>query len=247
MRCSDRTANETFLLGIGHGILATLLTRPNNTVIAAVRDPSAAVSQSLNLLPKAEGASLHVVQIDSAVPTDPAAAVEALGISYLDTVIANAATGDTAESVLATPIEAVRRHFDINLIGVLALFQAVEPLLRKSQNKNPKFIALSSNLGSIGLAPYIPGPWYCYGVTKAAVNYLVRRVHVENDWLTAVALQPGWVRTAMGDFAAKSVGLESAPMKLEDSVAGCLKVIDAASRDKYAGEFISSEEETIQW
>jgi norsolorinic acid ketoreductase len=130
---------------------------------------------------------------------------------------------------------------------VLALFQAFEPLLRKAQNKNPKFVALSSNLGSIGLAPFIPGPWFCYGVTKAALNYLVRRVHVENDWLTAVALQPGWVQTEMGNFAAKSVGLESAPVKLEDSVKGCLKVIDTASREKYAGEFVSSEEQTVLW
>lgn len=208
------------------------------------------MSQSLNHLPRAEGTSLHLVKIDCAVQTDPAAAVEALaaaGISHIDTVIANAATADTADYVLTTSPDAVRRHLDVNLIGVLALFQAVEPLLRKSQNKNPKFVALSSNLGSIGLAPFIPGPWFCYGVTKAALNYLVRRVHVENDWLTALALQPGWVQTEMGNFAAKSVGMESAPMKLEDSVAGCLKVIDAASREKYAGEFISSEEETILW
>lgn len=208
------------------------------------------MSQSLNDLPKAEGTSLHLVKIDSGVPTDPAAAVETLaaaGILHIDTVIANAAIGLTAESVLATDPDAVRRHLEVNLIGVLALFQAVEPLLRKAQNKNPKFVALSSPLGSISLAPSIPGPWFCYGVTKAGLNYLVRRVHAENDWLTALSLQPGWAQTEMGNFAARSVGMETAPMKLEDSVAGSLKIIDAASREKYAGEFISSEEETIQW
>ncbi|KAF2008889.1 putative aflatoxin biosynthesis ketoreductase nor-1 [Aaosphaeria arxii CBS 175.79] len=236
--------------GIGRGILATILTRPNNTVIAAVRDPQAAASQSLNELPKADGSSLHVVKIDQGVPTDAAAAVkdlEAAGISHVDTIVANAATADVAEYVISTSTDDLRRHLDVNVIGILALFQAFEPLLRKAQGKNPKFIALSSNLGSIGLAPYIPGPWFCYGVTKAALNYLIRRIHVENDWLTATALQPGWVQTDMGNFAAKSVGLESAPMKLEDSVAGCLKVINAASREKYAGEFVSSELETVQW
>jgi norsolorinic acid ketoreductase len=147
-------------------MLATILTRPNNTVIAAVRDPKAAASQCLNDLPKAAGTSLHLIKIDSSVPIDPAAAVEALkaaGILYIDTVIANAAMGDTAESVLGTSPDAVRRNFDVNLIGVLALFQAVEPLLRKAQNKNPKFIALSSNLGSIGLAPYVPGRGFAMG------------------------------------------------------------------------------------
>lgn len=230
--------------------MATILTRPNNTVIAAVRDPQAAVSQGLNDLPKADGTSLHLVKIDVAIPTDPAAAVkalEAVGISHIDTIIANAAIADTAATVLGTSPDDVRRHLDTNVIGVLALFQAFEPLLRKAQNKNPKFVALSSSLGSIGLAPFVPGPWFCYGVTKAALNYLVRRVHVENDWLTALVLQPGWVQTDMGNFAAKSVGMESAPMKLEDSVAGCVKVIDDASREKYAGEFISSELETVMW
>jgi len=75
----------------------------------------------------------------------------------------------------------------------------------------------------------------------------VRRIHVENDWLTAVALQPGWVQTDMGKFAAKAVGMEVAPMKLEDSVKGYLKVVDAASREKYAGEFLDSEEKTVLW
>jgi norsolorinic acid ketoreductase len=193
---------------------------------------------------------LHIVKIDAEVPTDPAAAVKTLegaGIIHVDTIVANAATGEIAESVLNTSLNDVMRHFNINVMGVLALFQGLEPLLRKSQSGNPKFIALSSNLGSIGLAHYIPGPWYCYGVTKAALNYTVRRIHVENDWLTTVALQPGWVQTDMGTRAAKAVGMEGAPMKLEDSVEGCLKVIDTASREKYAGEFISSELETVAW
>ncbi|EHL02926.1 putative Aflatoxin biosynthesis ketoreductase nor-1 [Glarea lozoyensis 74030] len=221
--------------GIGRGMLETLLTRPNNTLIAAVRDPTSIISQTLKDLPRAAGTSIHLIKIDCSIPTDPAAAIEtlkAVGISHIDTVIANAAMGDTGESVLNTSPDDVRRTFDTNLIGVLALFQAVEPLLRASESGNPKFIALSSNLGSIGLAPYIPGPWFCYGVTKAALNYMMRRVHVENDWLTAVSLQPGWVQTEMGKFAAKAIGMEDAPMKLEDSVRGCLKVIDGASREK---------------
>lgn len=167
------------------------------------------------------------------------------GFPRIDVVVANAAIADTAAMVLDTATDDVRRHLDVNVIGVLALFQAVTPLLKKGNN--PKFIVLSSSLGSSTLATYMPGPWFCYGVTKAAVNYLVRRIHVENDWLTTTALQPGWVQTEMGTFAAKSVGMESAPMTVEDSVAGCIKVIDAASREKYAGEWVDSEEKPVPW
>lgn len=244
----SRNRNSHSTVGIGNGVLAAILSRPNNTVIAAVRDPQASVSQDLNNLPKAEGSILHIVKLDNAVTTDASAAVTSLqdaGVSHIDTVIANAAMGTHAESVLNASVDEVRHHMDVNLISVLALFQATEPLLRKSQH--PKFIALSSNLGSIGLAPHIPGPWYCYGVTKAALNYTIRRMHVENEWLTAVALQPGWVQTDMGTFAAKCVGMDSAPVTLEDSVKGCLKIFDEASREKWAGEFVDIEEKSVPW
>lgn len=228
--------------------MANYLARPNNIVIAAVRDPEAALSKSLNELPTGEGSSLVTVKIDQGSHADAAAAVKSLGthgISRIDTVIANAATADVAATVLDTSPDDVDRHMKINVLGVLALFQAVEPLLKKGIN--PRFVALSSALGSSGLAPSMPGPWFCYGITKAALNYMVRRIHVENDWLLATALQPGWVQTDMGTYAAKCVGMEDAPMKLEDSVAGCVKVIDAISREKYAGEFVSSEENIVPW
>lgn len=239
---------EHSYLGIGHGILTTILARPNNTVIAAVRDPQAAASQNLKNIPKAEGTSLHIIKIHSAVPTDPAAAVKTLaaaGISHIDTVIANAAIADTTSSVLAVSPDDIQRHLDVNLFGVLALFQAVEPLLKNGTN--PKFIGLTSTIGSNELVPSMPGPWFCYGVTKVALNHLIRRVHVENEWLTAVALHPGWVQTEMGNFAARTVGMDNAPDTLQDSVDGCLKVIDAASREKYAGQFLSSTGETVPW
>ena len=41
--------------------------------------------------------------------------------------------------------------------------------------------------------------------------------------------------------------MDAAPTSLEDSVKGCLKVIDEASREKYAGEFVDSEEKPVQW
>lgn len=226
--------------------MATILSRPNNTVIAAVRDPQADASKALNELPKGEGSSLIFAKIDQHVPTDAAAAVKSLdGIPRIDVVVANAAIADSAAGVLDTSIDDVRRHVDVNVIGVLALFQAVEPLLKKGNN--PKFIVLSSSVGSNTLAPYMPGPILSYGISKAALNHLVRRIHVENDWLAATVLHPGWVQTDMGTAYAESVGRESAPMKLEDSVSGCIKVIDAASRDKYAGEWVDWEEKPVPW
>ncbi|KAF2244374.1 putative aflatoxin biosynthesis ketoreductase nor-1 [Trematosphaeria pertusa] len=217
------------VVGIGRALLEAFLGRPNHTVIAAVRDPNAAVSQDLKSIPAAEGSKLVLVKIDSAVDTDAQKAVTELqsdhGITTLDVVIANAGIGDHATTVTAAAPESVRRHLDVNVVGVLTLFQAVEPLLRKSPA--PKFFTMSTNLASLNLMEYIPGPWFCYGVSKAAMNFLTRKIHFENEWLTAVVLSPGWVQTDMGEFAARAVGLEAAPLKLEDSIKGVLQVVSA--------------------
>ena len=50
-------------------------------------------------------------------------------------------------------------------------------------------------------------PFFGYGLSKAAVNYLVRKLHFENPKLTSMAFNPGWVQTDMGNGAATSVGM----------------------------------------
>jgi norsolorinic acid ketoreductase len=59
--------------GIGRGLVEALLSRPNTTIIAAVRNPNVAASQSLNSI--APGASSHliIVKVDSKNPDDSGA------------------------------------------------------------------------------------------------------------------------------------------------------------------------------
>lgn len=229
-------------------MLTTLLLRPSNTVIAAVRNASTPGAKALQDIPKASGTVLHIVTIDSASHTDAEDAAQALrdaGITYVDTVIASAAIADKGGSVLEATAEDVMRHMNVNVAGVLTLFRAFAPLLRASSS--PKFVALSSPLGSISLVPNWPGPWFVYGVTKAALNYMLKRVHVENEWLSVLALSPGWVKTEMGNFAAKSVGMEEAPLTVEQSVEGSLRIIDQLTREKWGGDFVDVEGNSLTW
>ena len=83
----------------------------------------------------------------------------------------------------------MKDHFDVNVLGPLILFQAMAPLLNAAEN--PKFMATSSSVGSIAGA--IPYPSLSYGVSKAALNYLVMKIHVEHTNITTVALHPGYV------------------------------------------------------
>lgn len=89
-------------------------------------------------------------------------------------------------------------------------------------------------------------PFFTYGISKSAANYLVRKLHFENPKLTSMAFNPGWVQTDMGTGAAKGVGMVEAPVTLEDSVRGLVTQFDAASREK-SGTFTSQEGESIPW
>lgn len=111
-------------------------------------------------------------------------------ISKLDTVIVNAAIQNQVFAKMADVDPAqVQEHITINAVGSLVLFQAVLPLLQKASQ--PKFVVMGSSLGSIGGMEKMPFPMGAYGVSKAAVHYLVRKIHFENEGLIAFAVDPG--------------------------------------------------------
>jgi norsolorinic acid ketoreductase len=65
-----------------------------------------------------------------------------------------------------------------------------------------------------------------YGSSKAAVNYLMRVVHMEEEWLTSVVICPGWTQTDMGNDAAKSRNFgEKAPVPLDVSITGVVEEV----------------------
>lgn len=46
-------------------------------------------------------------------------------------------------------------------------------------------------MATIGAMEMRPFPLAAYGVSKAALNYFVRKIHFENEELVAFALDPG--------------------------------------------------------
>jgi norsolorinic acid ketoreductase len=62
------------------------------------------------------------------------------------------------------------------------LFQAVEGLLKASSN--PKFIGMTSGAGSLSEFMDVPIGKFCYGSSKAVLNFMLRRIHFENDWIS---------------------------------------------------------------
>jgi len=235
--------------GIGRGLLESLLTRSDTTVIAGVRDIESASSKSISSLPTGQNSKAIVVHIDNlseASVKDSAKVLESkYGITKLDVVVANAGIAKYYGLAIDTPLSEVREHFEVNTIGVLALFQATWPLLRAAPK--PKFVVVTTGLASIGDMGGMPMPVTAYGTSKAAVNFITRKIHFENPDLIAFPINPGWVKTDMGNAGAVAAGMAEAPVTLKQSVDGILVKIDTATREHTSGTFESFDDTRYSW
>ncbi|KZP20403.1 putative aflatoxin biosynthesis ketoreductase nor-1 [Athelia psychrophila] len=247
------SSNTTYLItganrGLGLGLTAIFLARPNNTVVAAVRTPSNADSvASLKSLPVGASSKLILVKIDSLSETDAAAAVQLLqaehGITALDVVIANSGIANYVGPAVTTPLHEMRAHFEVNTLGPLVLFQATAALLEAAHDG--KFFVMSTGGASIG--DMMPFPGTAYSSSKAAVNFITRKIHFEHEKITSVALIPGWVQTDMGDATASTLGLPRSTLTVKESVAGLVKIIDTATRAETSGTFASYDGSICAW
>jgi norsolorinic acid ketoreductase len=187
------------LLGPGRGLLEAIVQRPNTIVIAAFRKLTEPFVKSLESLTTGSGSKIVIVTIDSNVESSAKQAIDFLqtqhGIYKIDTVIANAGISKYYGSAEVTSISEVREHFEVNTIGALLLFQATWPLLKLSSS--PIFVALPTGVASIGDIESIPLPATAYGISKVALNYIVRKIHFETPELTAFVLSPGYVPSSI--------------------------------------------------
>jgi norsolorinic acid ketoreductase len=180
--------------GLGRGFVEKYLSRPNTTVVAAARNPNGQDAQDLANISKAEGSKLITVKIDSTSETDAANAISAIkgqGITHLDVVIANAGIfrSEAFLEISVAKTSDLIEHVDVNVNGPIRLFQAVRPLLKAA--KQPKFAVISSGVATIAGAEHIPWAVSSYGASKAALNFVLRRIHIENPDLIAISFHPG--------------------------------------------------------
>ncbi|GME24975.1 putative toxin biosynthesis protein [Neofusicoccum parvum] len=232
--------------GIGFGLVDTLAKRPGTVIFAAIRDIAKrdAVEKINNNA--AKGSKVVAVQIRAGNVEDHEALPAALsqsGVDHLDVVVANAGISNYYGPAATTPLDQFRDHFEVNTIGLIALFQAVWPFLGRSEA--PKFIYVSTAVASMG-RPF-PLPSSAYGSSKAAGNFIISKIHQENPELITFAINPGWVQTDMGNLGARSAGLDAAPETLEGSVSGILNRIDEATHEKDGGKFKDYKEDDVPW
>jgi norsolorinic acid ketoreductase len=185
--------------GIGRGLVATYLLRPSHTVIAAVRDPNSTTSLSLTTLPVGAGSVLIAIPFDASSESSITNAINTLktehghGVMSIQVVIANAGMATFYGSALQTPPSGMLEHYTTNVVGTLALFRVVEPLLKPKEEGGelPRFVTVSSTVGSIGAMEDWPMNATAYGASKAALNWLTKNIHIENEKLIAFPIHPG--------------------------------------------------------
>lgn len=136
---------------------------------------------------------------------DAAAARIEAEYGRLDVLVNNAGITDKADGPPSrTSIEAVRRVFETNVFGALAVTQAMLPLLRKSNS--PRIVNVSSGLGSL-THNNDPG-WefaqvkiFGYNASKAALNMLTVQLAAELKDIGAKvnSADPGFTATDLND------------------------------------------------
>jgi NAD(P)-dependent dehydrogenase (short-subunit alcohol dehydrogenase family) len=186
--------------GIGR-TAATHLAEAGFTVFAGVRsDRDANAIDHLH-------ANLRPVRLDVTDAASVAAAFEVVRESGLPLhgLLNNAgiAVGGPLEYL---PAADLRRQFDVNVFGTMAVTQAAIPFLRKTRGR----IVTIGSIGSRFGAPFI-GP-YC--ASKAAVAMLMDSLRVE--------LAPFGIRTVLFEFAAVKTPIWEKGRALKDELEGRL-------------------------
>ncbi|TGO31663.1 hypothetical protein BHYA_0451g00050 [Botrytis hyacinthi] len=252
--------------GIGLQLTRTLLQRENILVIATKRALSTNSSE-LEGLPKAQGSRLVIVTLASDIGDgnekekentldDLVERLKNEGVERIDTLILNAGAATSFESVKETSVQELQAHFQINTVWPIRIYQVLRPLLLASsafedggeKRIQKKVVYVSSYLGSIG-GMEDETPSIAYGISKAAGNYFVRKLHFEEGGrgVVCVAVHPGWVKTDNGQAFADSLGVKEPPMSLEESVSGVIRQIDIASRETTSGCFVSWKGDMVPW
>lgn len=239
--------------GIGKGLLATYASRPNTTVIAAIRDgKSSSAAKELETLPTGQGSKVIVTAYDASSSSAAADVVADLKSNYsikaLDVVIANAGILKQFGPVSKVKVDELQEHYQINTLAPILLYQSTAELLHAS-SQTPKFFVISSTLGSNTLTESYTMPMIAYGMSKAALNYVASKLHHEDAKTVVMPLQPGWVQTAMGEKAAELNGMsaEDVPVTLEQSVNGLITVFDKATKEEYSGKFLDQNGNVVPW
>jgi NAD(P)-dependent dehydrogenase (short-subunit alcohol dehydrogenase family) len=186
----DPAQTWTFVTGASAGIgkaLVQRLAREGRTVIAAARDPAGVT------VPNGPG-RVEVVRLDfddppivEAAARDVTRIVGGAGLAGLVNMAGIIVEGP----VEAVPIQALRRQFEVNVIGPVALTQALLPLLAKARGTVVNIGAVSAHL-----TPPFYGPIAASKAALASLNDAMR-LEFAPLGIKVFLIEPGAMKTGI--------------------------------------------------
>jgi NAD(P)-dependent dehydrogenase (short-subunit alcohol dehydrogenase family) len=179
------------------------------------------------------GEGAVAIQLDVTDATSIVNAAERVTAEFgrLDLLVNNAAIGQSgryasgqeilsASAASVAPLDEVRAVFDTNVFGVLAVTQAMLPLIRSSSTG--RILNVSSGVGSLTLNsdpdfPFRPYFGVTYPASKTALNAmtLALAIELEGTGIKVRAASPSYTATALNDFqGTDSVEVGARPLVL---------------------------------
>jgi len=177
--------------GIGRAITLDLDKR-GYTVFAGVRKQADAEDLKKDASDRLQPVIADVTDVEQITSMADEIA-QAVGMNGLDGVVNNA--GLSVAGVLEhIPLDDFRYQLEVNLIGQLAVTQAMLPLLRQAKGR-------VINMGSAGGSRLVMPGMGAYSVSKAALEMLTDGLRVElKQWgVEVVSVLPGAVKTPIWD------------------------------------------------
>ncbi|QPF82298.1 SDR family NAD(P)-dependent oxidoreductase [Bradyrhizobium genosp. L] len=204
------------------------------------------------------GPDAHALQLDVTDQASISAAAGRVGREFgrLDVLIQNAAISNTtkrpdqsvAEYAATTrpsnvSLDEVRAVWETNVFGVLAVYQAMLPLLRKTPGA--RIVNVSSGAGSLTMNAdpasshrAIFGPVYPASKTALNAMTLAMAIELESTGIKVNAVSPGFTRTNLNGYA----GIES----VEDGAREAVRVA-LLGPDGPTGTFTHAKLGTLPW
>jgi NAD(P)-dependent dehydrogenase (short-subunit alcohol dehydrogenase family) len=188
--------------GIGYEIARRLGADGGTVVLVGARDPERGrtAAEAINGVP---------VRLDVTDEASVAAAAKWIEREYgrLDILVNNAGILlERGEQPSETDIDLVRRTFETNLFGVIAVTKAMLPLLRRAPAA--RIVNVSSGLGSLALCTtpghqYYQYPMLAYNSSKTALNAVTVAYanELRDTGIKVNAADPGYCATDLNGYS----------------------------------------------
>jgi NAD(P)-dependent dehydrogenase (short-subunit alcohol dehydrogenase family) len=204
-------------------------------VFAACRNPGKA--NALRGQTPKPGGKVTIIAMDVTDREGIRKVASQLNDTGIDVLINNAGIGGShGQTTGNVEYENFARVLDVNTLGPLRVIEAFTDHIARSKKK--LIVTITSGMGS--LADNTSGGSIAYRSSKAAVNMVMRSVAADlaSRGITAVVVNPGWVRTDMGG--------RGAPLTPQESVSGIRQLIEKLG-PKDSGKFFNHDGREHPW